>query len=502
VPVRLQARRINKSFGAIAALTDVSFAIAPGQVMALCGENGAGKSTLVKILTGVVHPDGGEVILDGMPCKFRNPLAAQSAGISFVSQELSVAPHLSVFDNIWLGHRAVPFFHRRRSLRAQARDILQIVGLGHVSLDTPASALPLGERQLLEIGRAIIRDASILFLDEPTATLSNQEIQHVFVTLRRLRDQGKSIVFITHRLGEVFDVCDAVTVLRNGRTVASGAVHDFTRDSLIEAMLGHSVGQMYPEPSGGGAGLMMRVRELQVRDTVKDVNFDLQRGQILCFAGQVGSGSLEIVRALAGLDYEAEGDIRVSEKRLRLGSVKRAMDASLRFVSEDRAGEGIFLKLDVCRNLLATHFAEAGWGLLMSGRRRRREAAALADMVQLDQKRLAARANELSGGNQQKIAVGRSVTTSKPGVLLMNEPTRGVDVGARAEIYRTMRTLCEQGNAIVMASTDIEEVVGISDVVITMFRGAPVSSYAGSEINRSRILADITHENVPSGQLS
>ncbi len=492
--MRLEARDLSKSFGPIQALSNVSFAVEAGEIHGLCGENGAGKSTLVKILTGVYRADEGAVFVDGKQCDIAHPQAAQRAGIAFVSQELSIPPHLSVYDNVWLGHDATPFWHRRQTLRAQASRVLQLVGLGHLDLNTPALALSLGERQLLEIARGLARDAQILFLDEPTATLSNREIELVFATLRRLREQGRGIVFITHRLAEVFDLCDAVTVLRNGRIVASTPVASSSRDQLIEHMLGYSLGELYPERSHATGMTAITVSDLRVPGAVEGLSLSLAQGEIMCLAGQIGSGASESLRALAGLVYDAEGSVSVFDRPLALGSVPRSLSAGLTFVSDDRAAEGVFLKLPIRDNLLALWMQRRGERGLLQNRRLSSLAASLADRVGVDRRRMRSKASELSGGNQQKIAIGRAATAKRNAILLMNEPTRGVDVGARADIYQLMRSLCRDGFSILMASTDIEEVIGMSDVVVTMFRGASVASYRAKEVLRSQVLADIVHQ--------
>ncbi|OGA18968.1 MAG: hypothetical protein A3G25_00910 [Betaproteobacteria bacterium RIFCSPLOWO2_12_FULL_63_13] len=490
----LEARAVAKSFGAVQALRDVSFAVAPGEVRGICGENGAGKSTLIKILTGVHQSDRGTIVIDGAERRIEGPLHAQALGIAFVSQELSIAPHLSVEDNIWLGHRDVPLLHRRRALRQRAREVLELVGLRHLAVDVRASTLSLGERQLLEIARMLVRNARVLILDEPTATLSDREIAQVFATLRRLKQQGRTIIFITHRLAEIFEICDSVTVLRNGYEVGSYATSEVDRTGLIEAMLGRPLEQMYPQAPSTAGGPALVVRDLHIPGSVRSLSFVVPQGCIACLVGQIGSGATEAVRALAGLVYTARGEASVGGRPLRFGSVPKALARNVRFVSEERAAEGVFLNLSVRENLLATQLDTLGAGGWMSRQRLTAAAGRLAGMVGIDGRRLRSRTRELSGGNQQKVAVGRSVTSHGTGVLLMNEPTRGVDVGARAEIYVLMRRLCNQGYAILMTSADIEEVVGMSDIVVTMYRGAKVAEYAGDAIDRTRVLSDIIQQ--------
>lgn len=492
----LEVATVSKSFGAVHALHDVSFSINEGEIRALCGENGAGKSTLIKLITGLHQPDRGGIRVNGQDRQIRSPIEAQMLGIASVSQELSIVPQLSVLDNLWLGHRDVPFFHRHAKFSQRANEVLELVDLSHLWIDAPAGRLSLAERQLLEIARMLVREARILILDEPTATLADKEIERVTTALRRLRSQNKSIIFITHRLNEVFEICDSVTVLRNGVEVGTHRTADIDRPQLIEAMLGRPLGQMYPATTGRRGDVALEVRGLTVPGVVHDLTFEVRKGEITCLAGQIGSGAIDAIRALAGLVYNATGDVKVTGKPLRLGSVSESLSRNLRFVSEDRASEGVFLKLTVQENLVATQLDMLGSLGFLSRRRLSGMARRMASSVRVDDMRLRNLTGELSGGNQQKVAVGRAISDQSEGVLLMNEPTRGVDVGARAEIYALMRRLCDDGYAILMTSTDIEEVVGMSDRVITMFRGASVRYHEREAINRSDILADITYHKM------
>jgi ABC-type sugar transport system ATPase subunit len=416
-----------------------------------------------------------------------------------VSQELSITPYLSVLDNLWLGHRDVPLFHRRRSMRRAAADALELVGLDTSLLDRTAGALSLGERQLLEVARMLVRDARVLILDEPTATLADGEIARVFRTLRRLREGGRTIIFVTHRLGEVFEICDSVTVLRNGSVVRTSPISEMTRSGLIELMLGRPLQQMYPQVDHPPGPTVLSARGLAVEGALRPLSFELAQGRITCLAGQIGSGAAEAIRALAGLIEAATGDVSVNGRRMQLGSVPIALAHNVRYVSDDRAVEGLFLDLPIRDNLVATRLPTLGRFGLLSRRGLQRSAARLASAVGIDRRRLASPARELSGGNQQKIAIGRSVMTGEGGTLLMIEPTRGVDVGARADIYALMREQCRRGLAILMTSTDIEEVVGMSDTVITLYRGAKIGEYDKAAIDRHRILSDILHHAEAGG---
>ncbi|WP_370301720.1 sugar ABC transporter ATP-binding protein [Pseudooceanicola sp.] len=492
-PPVLSVQGLARRFGAIQALSDVSLDLRSGEIRAILGENGAGKSTLVKILTGIHMADAGEIQIDGAPVRPANPREAQDLGINLVSQELSVCRGLSVFDNILLGLSDLPMFHRRPELRRRAREALDSIGAGHIPLDKSAEDLSTGERQLIEIARMMSRDTRVLILDEPTATLSDGEIASIMSALRKLRANGCAILYITHRLGEVFDVCDTATIMRNGAVVSDGPVADLDKSQLIELMLGRSLGDMYPahEPKGGKP--LLQVTGLQIPNRTEAVSFSVPRGQIVCLTGQLGSGAEDVVRSLCGLVSDASGTISVDDQVLPLGRPEKALAAGIRFVSGDRAEEGIFIQEPVWSNLVATRLrrrSQAGWLNLY---RLRKEARGLAAHVGVDLSRMATRACDLSGGNQQKLAFGRWVDDHGGKVIAMIEPTRGIDVGARAEIYALMRRFCEQGYGLVIASTDFTEVLGLGDVVVTMFRGRVINSYNADAIDMPRLIADVTH---------
>jgi len=490
---QLSCRGLAKSYGSMAALSDIDFDVAAGEIVALCGENGAGKSTLVKIITGLTAQDDGTVAVAGIQLPVGDPRAAQAHGVAIVDQELSLLPDLSVFDNIWLGNARTPFLHRRRSLRAQARTLLDELGCAHISLDGLAGSLTLGERQLVEIARMLSREASVLILDEPTATLSDVEIDRIFHALRGLAAQGKSILFVSHRLAEVFALCHRVVVLRNGATVAEAAIDQMTRAQLVTSMLGRKPTDLYPDQKAPSTDVVLEVSELTVPGRVAGLSLRVCGGEIVGLAGQLGSGAGTVVRAIAGLEPTAQGEVRLLGRRIRPRSAAIAAGLGIRYLSDDRAGEGVYLERSIQQNLVALRLSETSSAAVLSPRRERRIATKLAAAVGVPPDRLRHDVITLSGGNQQKVAIGRLFDLSGGTVLLLHEPTRGVDVGSRAEIYRIIGAMAASGYAVVVVSTDLEELTGVCDRIHTLYRGRPLGHHRVVDVDSETILGEITH---------
>ncbi len=492
----LEVVGVSKSYGPVRAVRELSLDVRVGEVHAVCGHNGAGKSTLVKMLVGLVRPDEGVIRFDGAELSLRNPQEAQAHGIALVNQELSLVPELSVEANIFLGGIDVPLFYRRRRLSDQARAVLDQLGLAHIQLGTLVESLSIGERQLVEIARLLVRNARLLILDEPTATLSKPEIERVFRATRDLVRQGRSVIFVSHRLDEVFELCHRVSVLRDGMRVGTHDVHEIDRRSLIDLMLGEMAGTRtrvkHEHARPGRDAEAVRVHRLNVPGSVEDVSLTLERGIITGLAGQVGSGTSTVLRALGGLEPEARGTIEVEGRPVRLSTPRRAAAAGVLYISNDRQREGLFLGQSVEENLTVQRLRRLSRLGVLLQRRVQQTARELAAIAGIPADRLGAPVASLSGGNQQKVLLSRALRLDGVALLALDEPTRGVDVGGRSEIHNLIRETARNGTAVVFASTELDEVLDLADVVVTLFHGRVVSVVPRAEASASAILADMT----------
>jgi ABC-type sugar transport system ATPase subunit len=495
-PVLLEVVDLSKSYGPVRAVRGLSLDVRVGEVHAICGHNGAGKSTLVKTLVGLVRPDDGVIRFEGQELSLRNPQEAQAHGIALVNQELSLVPELSVEDNVFLGGIDVPLLYRRRRLSEQARSVLDQLGLAHVQLTTPVEKLSIGERQLVEIARLLVRNARLLILDEPTATLSKPEIARVFKATRDLVAQGRSVIFVSHRLDEVFELCDRVTVLRDGMRVGTHEINAIDRRSLIEHMLGEMEGAKthaeHEHPLPGSGAEVVRIDRLNVPGSVEELSLSLESGVITGLAGQVGSGTSTVLRALGGLVPNASGTITVGGRDVLVNTPRRAADAGVLYIPNDRQREGLFLGQSVERNLTVQRLRRLSRMGVLLRRRAQRVARELAAAAGIPTDRLGSPVASLSGGNQQKVLLGRALRLDGVALLALDEPTRGVDVGGRAEIHNVIREAARKGTAVVFSSTELDEVLDLADVVVTLFHGRIVSVVPRAKASGSAILADMT----------
>ncbi len=492
VAPRLQLTSISRSFGAVRAVDDVSLSIAPGEIRGLCGHNGAGKSTLINVVAGLIGPDTGEIRIDGRTVQLHSPRDAQRAGIAWVDQELSMVSSLSIAENVALGRVDGGLVRRRRRERQSTRELLAKVGLDRHDPGQLVGALSLGERQLVEIARSLGRGARMLILDEPTATLTDFEIDLVFAAVRRVAAEGCSVVFVSHRLGEVLQLCHVVTVLRDGRVVEERPVAELSPGRLVEAMLGEQLELASHDRRGAGGETLLHVRGLTVGTQVQDFSHDFEAGCVYGLAGQVGAGASEVLRGLAGLMPDARGEVKLAGRPLSLRHPVRARRRGVGFVTNDRKSEGLFLGRSVSENLTASHLRGVSRRGLLSPRQERERARRLAEEAGVDVDRLDSPVGLLSGGNQQKALVGRYLLGSDIVVLLVDEPTRGVDIGGRAAIHRLLASAAEQGLAVIFATSDLEELLELATTVITMRAGRVVGVYPDG-VSRQAMLSDLTH---------
>ncbi len=489
----LQLTGIGRTFGNIRALHDVDFEISRGEVMGLVGENGAGKSTLVKIVSGFDNEYSGTIRVEGREVRFASPSRAEREGIAVAQQELSLIPAMSVAENVLLAGDRVPTVATRRTLADRARPYLQEVGLAEIDPLMAVNRLSVGEQQLVEVARLLAHDPQVLILDEPTAALGERDSVRILDMVRRLAANGKSIVYVSHRMDEIFEVCHRITVLRDGEGIPPRPASELDVHALVELMLGRALENMFPprvpvareEP-------LLRVRNLWPDGAVEAFDFDLYPGEILGLAGQLGSGSGYALAAIAGALGARSGEIVCGGKTFLPRSPKEAIRHGIAYCSDDRKRDGLFLGRPIIENLTSPALGRiSASGILRHGLERIM-ARTNAEKFTVDVARLSAEAGVLSGGNQQKVALGKWLAI-EPRIILVNEPTRGVDVGARAEIYQKLRELAGEGAGIVFASTDLQEIAGLADRVITFYRGMQIGEIGLDDITPALVLEQITH---------
>lgn len=482
-----QMRGITKRYPGVTALEDISVDLRHGEVHALAGENGAGKSTLIKVLAGIIQPDEGELLIDGEPIDFRSPAQALDLGIRVVHQELACADHLSVTENILLGQLPSRFGKVDwRGAHRQAREKLDELGVD-VDEKSRLDSLSLGQQQLVEIARALMREARILILDEPSAILGKRDLQILFETIKSLRERGVSIVYISHRLDEIFGLADRVTVLKDGQLVGTWSVDELNTEALVEKMTGRDL--VSPEPRDLERPLppVLNVSCLARANEFEDVSFVLGEGEIVGIAGMIGAGRSELARAIVGATKPDAGEIRIRGKDVRLTNPRVARRHGIGMLPEDRQAQGLLMNRSIGENIgLASLQSRSRFGVI-GKQQDLDEVTQLATEVDLRYSRIDQLLRNLSGGNQQKVLLARWLA-AKSDILILDEPTRGVDVGGKSEIYRLMRSLSEEGVSILMISSEIEEIVSLSDRVLVMRQGRMVAEFEGEAINEQQIL--------------
>ncbi|MDP3890063.1 sugar ABC transporter ATP-binding protein [Nocardioides sp.] len=467
----LELRDVTKSFGSVVALRSGSLSVQAGSIHALIGENGAGKSTLVKIVAGVHRRDSGDLLLAGRHVDFASTAESKSLGIAVIYQEPTLFPDLSVTENIFMGRQ--PMGRGRRidyaAMYAEAERLFDRLGV-RIDPRRPARGLSIADQQIIEIAKAISLDAALLIMDEPTAALSGVEVERLFAVARSLRDEGRALVFISHRFEEVFELCDTVTVMRDGAVVSTRSIAETTVDDLVAEMVGREVSELFPKTPAEIGEVVLDVRGLSATGQFHDVTFSVREGEIVALAGLVGAGRSEIARAVFGVDRYDEGTVTLHGTPVPPRNPRAAIRAGMAFVPEDRRKQGLVTEASVARNVAGViRRGLTTAGLLTSGAENR-AAAPWADRLEVKTSALDMHATTMSGGNQQKVVIAKWLAT-EPRLLIIDEPTRGIDVGTKAEVHRLLSDLAGQGLAILMISSELPEVLGMADRVLVVCEG-------------------------------
>jgi len=486
--MQISMRDIHKAFGANKVLEGVNIDIQDAEIHALMGENGAGKSTLMNILTGLHKKDNGTIVIDGKERVFDNPKEAEENGVAFIHQELNIWPELTVLENLFINKEPVTSFGliHSKKMKAIANEQFKKLAIS-IPLQQEAGKCSVGEQQMIEIAKALMTDAKVIIMDEPTAALTEREIQTLFQVIRSLKKSGVSIVYISHRMEEIFTICDSITVMRDGKTVDTKAIPETNFDEVVRKMVGRELTDRFPERSPKPGETMLEVKGLARKGVFKNVNFSVRSGEIVGVSGLMGAGRTEVMRTIFGLDGKYTGDIFISGKKVVIKTPSQAVQLGLGFITEDRKEEGLVLDFSLKDNIaLPSLYSFAPKGLINEKSEQ--------DFVELLIKRLTIKtessrtsAKNLSGGNQQKVVIAKWIGIG-PKVLILDEPTRGVDVGAKREIYQLMNELTDRGVAIIMVSSELPEVLGMSDRILVFREGQLTGEVSKKEATQEKIM--------------
>ncbi|MDO4548767.1 MAG: sugar ABC transporter ATP-binding protein [Clostridia bacterium] len=491
----LTMRGVEKSFPGVRALKGVDLNVYQGEVMAVLGENGAGKSTLMKVLTGVYRRDAGEIIFDGRPVEYHTARQAQQDGIAIIHQELNLVPKMRIYENIFLGREIKGRLGRvdKKAMIEKTRLVLEQV---RMPLDpgTLVGSLSIAQQQMVEIAKALLLNARVIVMDEPTDALPDEEVENLFALIRRLRDEGKGIVYITHRLKEVFEICDRATVFRDGEYIAEKSVRDLTMDELIGMMVGRALEQQFPYVPSAPSDEVLRAEGL-CNQYVKDVSFALRRGEVLGVAGLVGAGRTELAKTLYGLYPLEKGKIVLAGKDYRPSSPNAAIRHGLYYMTEDRKRNGLVMPMDVAGNITLSSLPAISRKGRLDKAKERRAVGDYIEKINIKTPSMRQKARNLSGGNQQKIVLSKALMT-EPDVLILDEPTRGIDVGAKKEIYQLINQLKARGKGIIMISSEMPEILGMSDRVMVLADGRVKGELERGEASQEKIMALIVAEHM------
>ena len=489
----LSLENVQKRYGGIVALGSVSLSVAPGEVHGLIGENGAGKSTLIKILCGIVKPDAGEIRLAGQPFSPQSPKEAKANGLQVVHQEFNLLPFLSVAENVFIEHlpRNPIGFVKRAEMNSRARQALDAIGLADVDVRWPIERLGIAHRQLVEIARALMSESRVLILDEPTATLTARETERLFDIVCDLRSRGVSIIFVSHHLDEIFRLCDRVTVLRNGKTVFTSKISETNQAELVRSMVGKELqSEMHLNPRAHARSeKALSLVNFRSKQSVhrEGVTFDLHKGEILGIAGLVGAGRTELLRAIFAADLQQSGYLVKYGEKLTLKSPKEAIAAGIGFVTEDRKEQGLILSMPISSNVTLASLSNVSRGGWINNSEELAVTATQGTRLKLKYGGPSKHASTLSGGNQQKVVLAKWLARN-PDILLLDEPTRGVDVGAKAEIYALIRSMSENGLALLVVSSELPELMTLCDRILVMSKHRIVGELQRPEFSQEKIL--------------
>lgn len=485
----LELDSISKTFPGVKALNEVKFNLRAGEVHALIGENGAGKSTFIKVITGVHQPDKGEIFLHGKKVTFSDPTAAQNHGIAAIYQNITCFPHMSVTENIFLRHEYVDHRTKRilwKKMHEKARELLRSIG-SNIDPEEKMGSLSVAQQQMVEIAKALSQEAKILLMDEPTAALTNREAEELFAITRRLKESGTSIIFISHRLEDIYQIADRVTVFRDGCYVGTWNISELTKDELIKLMVGREVTQLFPKKEASIGDEIFRAEGLCKAGTFADISFSLHAGEILCLTGLVGSGRSEVAQAIFGIYPSDKGKIYIKNKPVRIDNPLTAMKLGIGYMPEDRQIQGLVLPFSIMENItlpVIEDLSRRGW-LYRSVEYNR--AKYMADLLKVKATSVFDKAYSLSGGNQQKVVVAK-LLAAKLNILMLDEPTKGIDVGSKAAIHEIMSKLACQGFGIIMISSEMPEVLGMSDRILVMHEGRITGEFDRQEATQEKIM--------------
>lgn len=485
----LEAEGISKFFPGVKALDNVSLRVRPGTVHALMGENGAGKSTLMKCLIGMYRPDKGTIKIKGEPVQFQDTMDALRSGISMIHQELNLVPYMTVAENIWLGREPMKFgFVDHARLNQKTQELLNRLNI-RLKADRMVGELSIASQQMVEIAKAVSWDSDIVIMDEPTSALTETEVAHLFTIIRDLREQGKAIIYISHKMDEIFNITDEVSIFRDGSWIASDQTAKYTRQSLITQMVGRELTQLFPKFNNAIGEEVLTVRNFTCKDRFTDVSFSVRRGEILGVAGLVGAGRSEVMESLFGMESFDSGEILIDGVPVTIDSPSTAIEKGMAFLTEDRKKSGLFLVLSVMENMSIVNMPEySGKSGFVSHVKMAQDCMDQIRRLNIKTPTMDQIINNLSGGNQQKVLIARWLL-AQPKILILDEPTRGIDVGAKAEIYRLISELANRGVAIIMVSSELPEILGMSDRVMVMHGGRITGILDKEEADQETILS-------------